>query len=146
MSINDRQLRASLAAVVAGVLALGMTACQQDKPPQAKSGIDPAYQSGQPESPKGAIAGTAEEKMGRAGGAAGALAMTDSELASRVKAALAADPALKSLTVDVSASGTDVTLHGTANTASEREKASMIALSVQGVRSVENKLVVVRGS
>ena len=146
MNFRDRQLRGVLAAVAAAALALGMTACQQDTPPQAKSGMDPAAQPGPPESPKGALAGTAEEKLGRAGGGTGPLAMSDSDLAGRVKAALAADPALKSLTVDVTAMGTDITLHGTADTTGNREKASLVALNVQGVRSVENKLVVVRGS
>ena len=66
----------------------------------------------------------------------------DQVLAEKVKAALGADPALESTTVDVIAANGTVTLVGTADNAASRDKASRIAQGVQGVNSVENRLVV----
>lgn len=147
MDIRDRTtVRGLLAAAAAGALVLGIAACDQGKPPQSMSGGDPARQAVPPEGPKGAIAGTAEEKLKLSASPAAPSAAGDPELAGRVKAALAADPALKSMTVDVTASGTQVTLNGTADSPVNRDKATHIALNVQGVTSVQNRLVVSSGS
>jgi osmotically-inducible protein OsmY len=67
-------------------------------------------------------------------------------LEARVKAALSADPALRSVTVDVKSADGIVTLYGTADSPANSHQAAMVALNVEGVRSVKNEMVVVRGS
>src|SRR6266850_6335352 len=67
-------------------------------------------------------------------------------LASKVKSALGADPALKFLAIDAGASDGVVTLYGTANNRALREKAAQVASKVEGVKSVRNELVIVAGS
>lgn len=70
----------------------------------------------------------------------------DVVLAARVKAAISADPGLRSVTVDVNAAGGVVTLYGTADTPARSHQAAMVALNVEGVRSVRNEMVIVKGS
>jgi osmotically-inducible protein OsmY len=67
-------------------------------------------------------------------------------LAGRVKSALGADPALKLLAIDAGASDGVVTLYGTADNKTNRDKAARVASSVPGVKSVKNELVIVAGS
>jgi hyperosmotically inducible periplasmic protein len=67
-------------------------------------------------------------------------------LAAKVKSALTTDPELKTLTVDVNAADGVVTLFGTADNAARSYRAAQVALNVDGVRSVKNELVIVRGS
>lgn len=129
MNIHDgkpdlRQLVAALA------LGLGAAGCQ-DKPPEMIAGVP---------------GNDAQEKMAPESDIVKRAATSDAALAARVKDALGADPALKAITVDVAASGNAVTLLGTADTTANRDKASLIALSVQGVNSVENRMVIIRGS
>lgn len=70
----------------------------------------------------------------------------DSELAARIRAALSADPILKSLPIDVEASNGIVTLYGSADTPANRDKATEVASRVPGVSGVINKMTVVSGS
>jgi osmotically-inducible protein OsmY len=63
-----------------------------------------------------------------------------------VKAALSAEPGLRSITVDVKSADGVITLYGTADTPASSHRAAMVALNVDGVRSVKNEMVVVRGS
>ena len=137
MNIHDRkpEVRRLVAALALG---LGVGACQ-DKPPATSGVVDSARVAAKP-------AGTAEEKMAPEHDMAKRAAAADTALAERVKAALGSDPALSELAVDVAASGNAVTLHGTADSNASRDKASLIALGVQGVNSVENRIVIVRGS
>ena len=67
-------------------------------------------------------------------------------LAGRVKSALGADPALKLLAIDAGASDGVVTLYGTADNKTNRDKAARVAAGVPGVKSVKNELVIVAGS
>ena len=83
---------------------------------------------------------------GRKDGARKRTEAADTALAERVKTALGSDPSLRALAVDVAALGNAVTLHGTADNSANRDKASLVALGVQGVNSVENRIVIVRGS
>src|SRR5262245_44614597 len=67
-------------------------------------------------------------------------------LASKVKSALGADPALKMLAIDAGANDGVETLYGTADNKKHRDKAAKVAAGVQGVKSVKNELVIVAGS
>lgn len=70
----------------------------------------------------------------------------DTELASRVKAALGSDGSINVHRIDVASEGGVVTLYGTAENADQRAKAAEIAAAVAGVKSVQNKLAIVAGS
>ena len=67
----------------------------------------------------------------------------DMELSSKVKEAL---PAAESGHVEVASSDGVVTLYGTVGEARDKDRVAQLALNVEGVRSVVNNLVVVRGS
>lgn len=66
----------------------------------------------------------------------------DAKITAAVNAELARDPALSSLNVDVDTSDGRVELSGEAPDASARERATQLAQSVEGVKSVDNQLVV----
>jgi hyperosmotically inducible protein len=70
----------------------------------------------------------------------------DAELAAKVKSAFAGDADLKMLPIDIRASNGAVTLYGTAENAKLRDKAVRIASGVEGVRSVNNNVQIVKGS
>jgi hyperosmotically inducible periplasmic protein len=133
-----------LATPLAALLLLGFAACKDRPPDVVASG--PGERPHEATSPKGAVAGTAEEKLLPNGDAAKSAAAADQVLTERVKAALGADPTLQAKNIDVVAMDGAVTIVGTAGNTTDREKASRIALSVQGVSSVENRMVVVRDS
>ena len=89
------------------------------------------------------MAGTAEEKLLPKGDRGKISGAADQVLTERVKAALGADPTLQAKNIDVVAMDGAVTIVGTTGNTADREKASRIASSVQGVNSVENRMVVV---
>ena len=68
------------------------------------------------------------------------------ELAERVKRALEGEAKIQAAGIDVSAADGKVTLWGTAATAAERDRAGRVAGKVDGVKTVENKIAVVKGS
>ena len=68
------------------------------------------------------------------------------ELAQRVKRALEGDPRIPAGGIDVTVADGKVTLWGTTGTAGERTRAAQAAAKVEGVRSVDNQLKVVKGS
>ncbi len=70
----------------------------------------------------------------------------DKDLAARVKKALEGAARDQAGEIDVSAAEGVISLWGTVATAGERTRAARIAAGVEGVRSVENRLAVVKGS
>jgi PBP1b-binding outer membrane lipoprotein LpoB len=68
------------------------------------------------------------------------------ELAERVKKALEGEAKIQAAGIDVTAADGAVTLWGTAATAAERDRAARAARKVDGVKAVENKIAVVKGS
>ena len=124
-------------AVAAGVIALSVSGCGDEPKPK------PAPRTAPPAAP------APEAKAAPAPGkpaAADAQAAADQALAAQVKSALAAETSLNAHRIDVVAKDGAVTLFGTTETKARRETASKIAAAVAGVKSVENKLVVVAGS
>lgn len=71
-------------------------------------------------------------------------AMTDAAIVTKINAALAADDRLKAINIDVKAEDGRVTLSGTAPDAGSQARATTLAQAVEGVRSVDNQLVVQR--
>ena len=68
------------------------------------------------------------------------------ELAQRVKRALEGNPKIPAGGIDVTAADGKVTLWGTTASAGERTLAVQTAAKVEGVKSVDNQLKVVKGS
>lgn len=70
----------------------------------------------------------------------------DRMLAARIREAFRNDPELNNMAVDASVRDGVVTLHGTARNLARRERAMRLVLGIEGVRSVDNGLIVLAGS
>jgi hypothetical protein len=130
---------------VAGTLILGLAACDMNpRSDNAGKTFDSLVENAgrNLESAPAPAPVAAGQGMTQPGGSPA----TDAALAARVKAALSAEPGLRSVTVDVRSADGVVTLYGTADTSARSHQAAMVALNVDGVRSVKNEMVVVRGS
>jgi len=66
----------------------------------------------------------------------------DATITSKVKAALLADPEISGLKINVDTAGGVVKLKGEIKTMALRRKAESIARGVEGVKSVDNQLVI----
>jgi CubicO group peptidase (beta-lactamase class C family) len=118
---------------LATLLIIGLTACGQEAPkPVAKATPTPAP-AAQPAPPPPAAKAPEAQKSD-----------PNKELAARVKRAVEEEGKLAG--IDVTASDGKVTLWGTTGNAAERQRAAGIASKVDGVKSVENNLKVVKGS
>jgi hyperosmotically inducible periplasmic protein len=71
-----------------------------------------------------------------------AMAADDTAITAKVKAALIAEPGLKSTAIDVDTKDATVTLSGTVASNELRDKAKQIASSTNGVKNVVDNLVV----
>ena len=67
-------------------------------------------------------------------------AIDDATLTTKVKAALLADELVKGTQIDVDSSNGTVTLNGAVSTPTHKQRAEQLALNVEGVRTVQNKL------
>ena len=71
-----------------------------------------------------------------------AAAVDDTAITTKVKAAILAEPGLKSLQIDVDTKDGVVTLGGTVDSAAMKDRAQKVAEGVSGVRSVVDNLSV----
>ena len=78
-------------------------------------------------------------KMDRAIDQAGA-AVDDAAITAKVKAAIVAEPGLKSMQINVDTDKGVVTLSGSVDSVLNSEKAKTLADAVAGVKAVENRL------
>lgn len=69
-------------------------------------------------------------------------AVDDATIGTKLKAALAADPELSALKINVDTTQGNVRLRGEVKTITLRRKAEDIARKIEGVRSVDNQLVI----
>jgi hypothetical protein len=118
---------------LAAVLLLALAACSDPPPPVTPTPPAPVVQPVPPEEKKAAAAEAPKPDP-------------NAELAARVKRALEGEGKVQAAAIDVTAAEGKVTLWGTASTAEERARAAQVAGAVEGVKSVENKIAVVRGS
>jgi hyperosmotically inducible protein len=136
----------------AGLFALALAACGQNEGPAEKVGqsVDRAVdKAGQQMEQAATSAGKQAEEariVVTERAAEAGKALDDATLTAKVKTALIAEPNVKALAIDVETKDGVVTLHGTADNMANRDRASQIASSVEGVRSVLNNLKVVSGS
>ena len=119
--------------ILAALAVLGLAACGEEAPkPVASQPPAQAAQSAPPPlEPKTAEAPRPDP---------------DKELAGRVKRALEGEPKVQAAAIDVTAADGVVTLWGTAATVAESKRAAGVASGVEGVKSVANKLAIVKGS
>lgn len=133
---------------VAPVIAvLTLAGCGQEQQEQAqRSQADAAI--AQAESSVRELGEQARQGLERAGQAVGdrvdraAEAFDDAALSAQVSAALARDPQLSALTIDVDTKAGRVRLSGPAPSPEARDRATQLAAAVPGVRSVDNLLTV----
>lgn len=137
----------ALSLALASIFALALAACG-DKPAEVvvKPAAQPAPKAA-PSPPK-ADAKADQTKQETAAKAAAEKAKQDADaaLAAKVKSALGAEKGLNAHAIDITAKDGAVTLFGTADTPALRDKATKIAAGVEGVKSVENRMAVVKGS
>jgi len=122
--------------LLVSALLLSLAACSDDAPP-AKPAATPAAPAPQAEVPKPAAEAKAPEAP---------KPDPNKELAQRVKQALEGEAKVQAAGIDVTAAEGRVTLWGTTATAGERNRAGQVASKVDGVKSVDNQLKVVKGS
>jgi osmotically-inducible protein OsmY len=84
---------------------------------------------------------TASDKMAVASDKV-ATAVDDSAITAKVKAALLAEPGLKSLQINVDTKNAAVTLSGAVDSTASKEKAKQVAAGVSGVSNVVDELSV----
>jgi osmotically-inducible protein OsmY len=139
------------AAALAGALALGAAGC--DRPgPAEQVGAEAGRAIDQAAAKMGQAADSAGKTIGqirdttREQAADAAKSLDDASLAARVKSKLIAEAGPAGLAIDVTTARGVVTLQGTVDAPDVRERAGRAASGVDGVRSVENRLVVATGS
>jgi len=122
-------------ALIAVAAALAVVACSPSEPPK------PAAKAPEAAPPAVAVAPKPEAKPEPA------KPDPNKELAAKVKQALEApDAKLPGGAIDVTAADGKVSLWGAVTTDAERRRAAQLAQKVDGVRSVDNQLKVVKGS
>jgi len=114
---------------VSMLLVAGLAAC--DKPGPAETAGKKIDQT----------ADQVGDKLGAQGAKAGE-AIDDTEITAKVKAAIFAEPGIKTLQISVDTVKGVVTLSGSVDTQSNSNRAKELASSVAGVNGVENRLVV----
>jgi len=120
------------------VPAFALIACSEEAPPKPApkpAAEAPAPITAPPPAPPPAPVAKAEPKPD-----------PNKELADRVKRALEDVAKIQAAGIDVTANDGTVTLWGTAATAAEKNRAAQAARKVDGVKAVENKIAVVKGS
>lgn len=140
-----------LSLVAAAAAALGLAACNRAEDPrtagqQLDSAVAKAEQKA--EEAKDSVARGAEEMKRDMRDATNTAsnAVADAAITASVNAELARDKELSALRIDVDTAGGRVVLRGTAPSEAARERAARLAQAVDGVRAVENQLVVERRS
>lgn len=139
-------------AAAACVLVFGVAACGKEQGPAERMGqkIDSTVEDAVKKMEQAATgAGQQAKEVGAAiseRATEAGKAIDDVALTAKVKTALIAEPKLKALPIDVESRDGVIMLYGTADSSASRDRASQVAASVEGVRSVLNNLKVVAGS
>jgi len=123
--------------LLVSALLLVLAACSDDPPPAKPAATPAAPAAPAAEAPKPAAEAKAPEAP---------KPDPNKELAQRVKQALEGEAKVQAAGIDVTAAEGRVTLWGTTATAGERNRAGQVASKVDGVKSVDNQLKVVKGS
>lgn len=123
-------------ALIASSFVVGLSGCQRpDSAETAGQKIDRATEKA------GKKAEQTSKRLGEEGRKAGT-AIDDTITTAKVKAAIFAEPDLKTLQINVATTQGAVTLNGSVDSQVDRERAGEIAGAVDGVEKVDNQLVV----
>ena len=122
------------------LLALGLSACNKPGPAE-QAGKKMDQVATDTEKKVGDTVNKAENKASEVG-AKTALAYDDTEITTKVKAELLAEPGLKSMQISVDTSKGVVTLTGTVDSKANSDKAKARTMAISGVKDVNNQLVV----
>lgn len=126
-----------LALAIAGALAL--SACGREEQRSAGQTVDETIAKVEQKSE--AAADSARQAAEKAGDKVATVAR-DATITAEINAALARDPSVSALKVDVDTSDGRVVLRGSAPDAAARERATRLAADVKGVTAVENLMTV----
>ena len=129
-------------AAFATVLACSLAACDRPSDPAERMSRKDAAPPSKP------VESLQSQKSPPApvGSARATVGSRDSVLSEKVKTALQTSTEVKMAGLDVSANDGVVTLNGTVQAPREKQRAALLAMNVEGVRSVVNNLVVMSGS
>ncbi len=133
--------RTHLAALSVLAAAALLSACEKkttvtDVPPNSNATTTSSTSVSATPAASNAMAAT-ESAMSKAGDAVG-----DAAITAKVKSALIADPDVKALQIDVDTKDGAVTLTGNADKNANVDRATTVARGVNGVKSVDSKLIV----
>ena len=121
------------------LLAIGLAAC--DKPGPAETAGKQIDQTADAAGQKlGEVADKVGEKMGEQSQKAG-VAIDDATITAKVKAAIFAEPGLKTLQISVDTVKGVVSLSGSVDSQQNSDMAKGLAAAVAGVKEVDNRLV-----
>ena len=135
-----------VSAAVALLLAGGLAACNNDSNKTAGQKVDAAVASTEQKADeaKSSIKQGATDVKDAATSAMKATTQVlgNAAITTSVNAALAKDSSLSALKIDVDTRDGQVTLNGTAPDAAAKQRATKLAEAVDGVKSVDNRLMV----
>lgn len=134
-------LRDSITAIgILVILATGLVAC--DKPGPAETAGKKIDQTvGEAGKQIGIATDRVVEKLGEQGDKA-VLMIDDAEITAKVKAAIFAEPGLKTLQISVNTMKGVVTLSGSVDSSPSSDMAKILAGAVSGVKEVKNRLAI----
>jgi osmotically-inducible protein OsmY len=134
------KLQEVVAVVAVSLLsAVGVAGCDRPKPAErAGQRIDRAADEAGRK--MGETADRVADKLGEEGSKAG-MAISDTEITTKVKAAIFAEPGLRTLQISVDTDHGVVTLSGSVDSTASSHRAWALAGAVAGVRRVQNRLV-----
>jgi osmotically-inducible protein OsmY len=134
-------LRDSITAIgILVILATGLAACDKPGPAEiAGKKIDQTV--GEAGKQIGIATDRVVEKLGGQGNKA-VLVIDDAEITAKVKAAIFAEPGLKTLQISVNTMKGVVTLSGSVDSSPSSDMAKVLAGAVSGVKEVKNRLVI----
>jgi osmotically-inducible protein OsmY len=131
MNIGNRP-SALLIALAAGTLLIA--GCDQRAPAGSTSANSPSAKMDRAADKVGTTVSNAADKT--------ATVAEDAAITAKVKAAILAEPGLKSLQINVDTNGATVTLSGNVDNADLKERAKQIASNTSGVKGVVDQLAV----
>ena len=134
MNIGNRP-SALLVALAAGTLL--MAGCDQRAPAGSTSATPPGSTSAKMDRAADKVGATVSNAADKTASAA-----DDAAITAKVKAAILAEPGLKSLEINVDTNGATVTLSGNVANADLKERAKQIASNTSGVKGVVDQLSV----
>lgn len=116
------------AAVAMAAATLGLTGCEQHSGDSVGRSVDRATAKMESQTSQ------ATDKV--------AIAMDDTAITAKVKAAILAEPGLKSLEINVDTKDATVTLSGSVGSDMLRDRAKQIAMTTEGVKNVVDNISV----